>query len=103
MSDITIKAEPVGTIHIELVGKEYDIKPPKAALAMRIAFEAKIYQDDPAKLGEVINAWIDRAFMDKAEKIRKRLDDEDDLLDIVHIMALMEAVIEKQTDPNPTS
>lgn len=103
MSDITIKADPSKTITIELVDKQYDITPPKAALAMRLAVESKLYQDDPSKMADVLNVWIKKAFGDKAEKIHKRLDDEDDLLDITHIMTLMEAVIEHQTGGNPTS
>lgn len=101
MSDITIDADPVSTVSVKLVGKEYDITPPKAALAMRLAVEAKLYQDDPSKMAEVLEVWMKRAFGEKVEKVQKRLDDEKDLLDITHIMALMEKVIEKQTG-NPT-
>lgn len=101
--DINIDAEPVDLVHVNLVGKPYDIKPPKAALAMRLATEAKLFSDDPAKMMDVLNAWIRRAFGDKAEKIQKRLDDEDDDLDIFHIMMLMEKIIEVQTDATPTT
>lgn len=100
MVEINIDAKPVEPIHVNLVGKGYEITPPKAALAMRMATEAKLFADDPSKMIEVLNAWIRRAFGDKAEKIQRRLDDEDDALDIFHIMELMEAVTEAQTtDP----
>lgn len=101
--DITIEADPVSTLSVNLVGKTYEIKPPKAALAMRLAVESKLYQDDPAKMADILDLWIKKAFGTKAEKIKARFEDEDDDLDITHIMVLMERVIEKQTGGNPTS
>lgn len=101
-ADIVIEADPVVTIPIDLVDKRYDIYPPKTALAMRLAVESKLYQDDPAKMVEVLDEWIKRAFGDKAKSIHKRLQDEKDALDIQHIMALMEKVIEHQTGGDPT-
>ncbi len=50
MSDITINAAPLETIHVILVDKEYDILPPKTALAMRLAVDAKLHQDDVNRL-----------------------------------------------------
>jgi hypothetical protein len=100
---ITIEATPIEPIDVTLVDKKYTIVPPKAALAMRLAVESKLYEDDPAKMAEVLGVWIKKAFGDKAAKIQARLDDEDDLLDIVHIMTLMEKVIEHQMDEDPTS
>ena len=103
MSDIVINASPVEAIAVTLVDKKYEIIPPKAALAMRLAVESKLYEDDPGKMADILGVWIKKAFGEKAEKVQARLDDPDDLLDIMHIMALMEKVIEVQMDEDPTS
>lgn len=101
---IVIDAQPVEPIDVTLVDKKYTINPPKAALAMRLAVESKIYSDDPSKMADILGVWVKKAFgEEKAEKIQKRLDDNDDLLDITHIMALMEKVIEVQMDEDPSS
>lgn len=100
---ITIDAKAVEPIDIKLVGKPYTIQPPKAALAMRLAVESKLYADDPSKMADILNVWMDKAFGDKADKVRKRIEDDDDLLDIMHIMALMEKVIEVQMDEDPST
>ncbi len=76
--------------------------PPKTALAMRLAVDAKLHQDDPSKMLDVLNMWMSRAFGKDVVKVQKRIESADDLLDITHIMSLMEAVIEQQTG-NPTS
>ena len=103
MSDpIVIEADAVELIPVTLVGQSYKVKPPKAALAMRLATESKLYRDDPSKMMAVLDEWMSRAFGKDAAKVKKRLDSPDDDLDITNIMALMEKVIERQTG-NPTS
>lgn len=101
--DINIGASAPEPINVTLVDKKYTITPPKAALAMRLAVESKLYADDPAKMADILDLWIKKAFGEKADKIKARLDDEDDLLDITHVMILMEKVIEAQMDEDPTS
>ena len=104
VSGIVIEAEPVSGIPVTLVGKDYMINQPKSALSMRMAVESKKAGDDPGKVFEILDVWIDKAFgKENAKKVRKRLDDENDLLDIQHVMTLMEKIIEVQTDGNPTS
>ena len=103
MTEINIEAAPQNAIPIKLVGKTYEIVPPKAALAMRLAVESKLYADDPSKMADILDAWIRRAFGERAEKVQKRLDDPEDLLDNMHVMALMEKVIEFQMDEIPTT
>jgi hypothetical protein len=103
MTEIVITAEPLDLIPVSLVGVTYQIKPPKSSLALKLAVRAKTAEDDPSLMMEAIDEWVDKAFgKEEAENVRARLDDEDDVLDFPHIMALMEAVIERTTG-NPTS
>lgn len=100
---IEIKAEPKAALDVELVGENYNIHPPKASLALKLAVRAKTNADDPGLLLKTIDEWIDVAFGKAGAKaIHKRLDDPNDVLDIEHIMKLMEAVIE-ETSGNPTT
>jgi len=104
MKPITIDADPVEQIEVNLVGVPYQINPPKAALAMRLAVEAKTMGEDPSAVNAVMDSWMDKAFgKSTAKAVRKRLEDDKDLLDIQHVMLLMEKIIEAQTEANPTS
>lgn len=104
MDEINIQANPVKVLPIKLVGQDYEITPPKAALAMRMAVESKLFEEDPGKMIDVLNAWVSKAFGPKvAAKVQKRIEDEDDLLDITHIMQLMEKVTEAQLEGDPTT
>jgi hypothetical protein len=100
---ISITAEAVEPIEVSLVGVDYMVNPPKAAFAMRMAVEAKLYEEDPAKMAQAIDGWMKKAFGPEYEPVLKRLNDEEDLLDVGHIMLLMEKIIEVQTEPDPTS
>lgn len=100
---IVIEASPVEPIEVELVGKKYTITPPKTALAMRMAVTSKINGDDASAASELVNVWMDKAFgKEVAETVRDRFEDDEDLLDIPHVMQLMEKVFEVQSG-NPTS
>lgn len=100
---IEIKAEPVTPVEVELVGTVYKIQPPKSALALKLAIRAKTAGDDPTLMLETIDEWIDKAFgKSNGTKIKKRLDDANDALDIKHVMELMERVIEVSAG-DPTS
>ena len=103
-SEITIDAQPVGTIVVNLVGVKYNVKPPKTAIAMKFAVQAKVFKDEPEKIMEVMTEWMDKAFGKAiSKKVQKRLENEADDLDIPHVMALMEKIIEVQTEGDPTS
>lgn len=100
---INIVADPREPITVNLVGTEYVVKPPKAALAMKLAVTAKSAEEDPSAMMAAVNQWISIAFGKVGAKaIQKRLEDMDDDLDFPHIMQLMEAMIERATG-NPTS
>ena len=101
MADLTISAEPRKTLEVDLVGKTYKVTAPKAALGLKLAVRAKQADDDPGKMMEAVEEWVIKAFgKTNGAKVLKRVDDEDDDLDIQHLMKLMEAVIEATTgDP----
>lgn len=99
---LVISADEVVPIPVNLVGVDYKIKPPKAALALKLAVQAKTAGDDPTVMVGALFEWVDIAFGTESKKVRARLDDPEDLLDVVHINALMEAVLEMQTDLPPT-
>lgn len=96
---ITIEAAPREAIPVMLVGVAYEINPPKAALALKLAVTAKTAGNDDTAMMDALFEWVDIAFGKRASTaIKKRLDDPADDLDLPHITALMEAVIERQTD-----
>lgn len=97
MTEINIEAGPVTTIPVTLVGTRYEVRPPKAALAMRMAVEAKTFTDDPEKMMAVLTVWMKQAFGSALPEVRRRLEDPGDQLDITHIMSLMEKITEAQT------
>lgn len=105
MKSITIDAEPREQITVNLVGKPYLLTPPKGALGLTLAERAQEAQasgDVKAIWGEVMG-WLTTAVGKKqARAIQERLDDPDDDLDIIHVITVMEKVVEAVTK-NPTS
>jgi hypothetical protein len=92
---ITITASPREPVKVDLVGQIYEVTPPKAALAMKLAVQAKTAQGDASLVEGAIFEWIDTAFTKAdAKKIKARLSDQDDLLDYPHISQLIEALVE---------
>ena len=103
MADITIIGKPRKTLHVELVGVEYDIRVPKAGFAIAMAMRARNAGDDAAaNTMDDLNEWIRRAFKERAEEVIARLGDDDDDLDIGDITELMQEAIAEGSD-NPTS
>lgn len=103
MATIEITAEPVKTLDVNLVGVDYDVKPPKGSLAIVLASSLGKIKDNPDKLMRILGDWVRVAFGKKqAEAVMKRLEDPDDDLDITHIMQLMEKLAEATTG-NPTT
>ena len=82
---------------VRLVGKEYSVRPPKAALGLKLAVRAKQFEERPDLLGSTINEFIDKAFSeaDAAEVKRRMYEDENDDLDFPHVMTLMEKLMER--------
>jgi hypothetical protein len=99
---LLIEAAERKSIPVELVGTVYDLIPPKAAYSLRIAQRAQAAETDVNELMAVLTAWMVAAFGEKqATKIMARLDEADDLLDITHLMTLLQRVVELGV--NPTS
>lgn len=101
---LNVKATPVDSIPVTLVGKDYSVKPPKNWLSMRLAVAAKTADDDPAMIMAALEGWLTAA-LGKAQgkRVLARLDDADDDLDLEHIMELVESVTEAQAGDRPTS
>jgi len=100
---LSIVADPREKITISLVGVEYVITPPKASAALKMAIRAKAGDEDPSEMLAALTEWAQKAFgKATATKVMKRLDDDEDELDLQHLMQLMEGVAEL-TAGNPTS
>jgi hypothetical protein len=83
------------TVEVDLMGVLYDVTPPKSASAMRIAWLSAEKDSDPDAVMQALEAWIDKAFGDQADDVRRRLyEDDDDPLDFPHIMTLMNKLVE---------
>lgn len=103
MTKISIGADARETIDVNLVGVEYKIIPPKSALALKVAEEAKKAGDDPSKALSALELWVAMATNKKtATAMMERLQDPEDLLDVQHLSELISAVTE-QVAGNPTS
>jgi hypothetical protein len=102
MTNIVIEAKPRESLLVSLVGVEYQIVPPKAALALKMAVHGKTAGDDPSAMIDTLYEWIDLAFGDQSKKVKARLESPTDDLDIDHISTLMGAVIEAVSG-NPTT
>lgn len=102
---ITIAAEPREPITVNLVGEEYLVDPPKGTYGIKLAQRAKEAGEDTEANWSVVEGWVQRAFGKKqAKKVLERLMDDDDDLDIPHIMKLIEALAEAITgDPTMSS
>lgn len=80
---------------------EYLIKEPKMTYSATIAARASSSEQDAAQMVEVMVDWVFKAFGKKqGEAIKKRLYDDEDDLDLKHIMELIQMLSEEATgDP----
>jgi hypothetical protein len=101
---IEVEAKAREKVPVKLGGVQYDILPPKWALSMKMAVQARTTgKDDPTVMFDTVWEWVDKAFgVAGGKAIRKRIDDEKDPLDLPHLMELMEKVTEGEAE-NPTS
>lgn len=99
-----IEASAAEVLTINLVGKKYQIKAPKAALGLKLAVRAKQAEDRPDLMAAAIDEWIDRAFSkeDAADVKYRMYESNDDALDLPHVMELMQVMIERTSD-NPST
>jgi hypothetical protein len=92
--EITASDEP---ITVNLVGKPYVAHPPKTMLAIKLG-KGMEGSSDPDVVFARLQEDLGLTFGPKeAAKIAKRLEDPDDLLDVGHIMQLMEKITELST------
>lgn len=124
---IEIEADEVEPLNVKLVGKMYQINPPKTAMSLAMAenmmgradvFDMKNEEKLPKAEREkrekrrtkiareaqrLLNDWVIQAFgAEGAKEIQARLADPTDKLDTPHLMKLMTAVSEEVTG-NPTT
>lgn len=99
---IVIDVEPRSPLTVSLGGEEYLVTPPKSTIALALAARAQSAGSDPQKVREELDNWVRIAFGRKqAAKVAERLDDDEDDLDLPHIMDLMQKVAEATTsDPS---
>lgn len=100
---LEINATAPETMEVKLVGTFYDVTPPKTALSMNMIGDMDKMKKEPKRVLKAVNSWIDSAFTEKdAKKVRDRLNDPRDLLDIDHISEMVKALMEAKTE-NPTT
>lgn len=99
---IVIDAEPVETMDVKLVGVDYKIKPPKTSMLMEVTDKMQ-GKDEEDVTSEDLYRFVDLMFTKTdATKVKKRLSDPKDDLDIDHVMKLLDALMEA-VQPNPTT
>lgn len=99
---IVIDAEPVETMDVKLVGVDYKIKPPKTSLLMEVTDKMQGKNEEDVT-SEDLYRFVDLMFTKTdATKVKKRLSDAKDDLDIEHVMTLLDKLMEA-VQPNPTT
>lgn len=113
--DFIIEAEEVQKLSVSLVGIVYEIMPPKASTTLKIAAKAmsadkgskkkgKQSAEDLAALATMVDDWVKMTFSrEDASAVLDRLSDPNDLLDVEHIVKLVEKLVEKSALARPTS
>ena len=99
---IQILAKPAQQITVDLIGKEYLVKPPKATLGLAIAEAGNnTATGGVTNMLDRVNDWIIAAFGEKNGKaVIARLNNPKDDLDLPHVMELMRQLTEEVTgDP----
>lgn len=85
----------VQDIDINLVGENYIIHPPKMIVMLNFTKIIKDVEGSPEKILEVIDTYIESAFStEDQKKVKARLSDPQDQLDLTHMMQLIEQVTE---------
>lgn len=103
MSDINIPIEPSKPLTVTLGEKSYTVRPIKTTLGIAMAQRFQNVGKDLDKLNSGVDSVITTIFgKTDALKIKKRLEDPADDLDIPHIVDLMKALVERSTG-NPTT
>lgn len=117
--DFIIDAEERKALTVNLVGKSYDIYPPKASLTLMMASKSSALMDKNGKVSKsntmspdkvqayssLIDGWVRATFTKEGhEDVMARLNDPADRLDMQHVFQLVEALVERNSvDERPTS
>jgi hypothetical protein len=102
-ADVTINADVKKKIIVDLVGEKYSVTPPKTSLAIKVTQRARGAEGKPTRKEadesfEALQEWIDKAFgVQGAKRVRTRLNDADDDLDLDQIMQLMNVLLEMES------
>lgn len=103
MATITIPGKTRKSITVELVGTEYKVRPPKAAVAIFLSQALKGSDDDAEKLIEGLSKWCRVLFgKETGAEVIQRLKNPADDLDISDLTDLIAAVMEDAGE-NPTT
>lgn len=103
MATITIPGKTRKSITVDLVGTEYKVRPPKAAVAIFLSQALKDSGDDAEKLIEGLSKWCHVLFgKETGAEVIKRLKSPSDDLDISDLTDLITAVMEDAGE-NPTT
>lgn len=103
---ITIGATVPDTVKVDLVGVRYAVRPMKTAAAVRMAETFKVLDknQNPSKMKKGMYALVHDLFgPEQEDAVIARLESSDDALDFQHVVALMNAVIERATGNPSTS
>lgn len=99
---IVIDAEPAETLDVKLVGVDYKITPPKTSLLMQVTDKMQGKEEEDVT-SEDLYRFVDLMFTKTdSVKVKKRLNDPKDALDIDHVMSLLDKLMEA-VQPNPTT
>lgn len=90
---------------VELVGTNYSMTPPKAALAIEMAADIDATKKKkPNEVMDTLYEWLAMCMSaEDLEAIKLRLKDPNDDLDIPQVTELLSAVMERITNNPPTS
>lgn len=103
MADIVIPGKPRKSLTIDLVGRTYKARPPKASVAVVLAKRIQAAGDDIESLMEALGHWTRTVFGAKTgDEILARVQDDDDDLDVFDLASLMKALIAEWSG-NPTT
>lgn len=103
MATITIPGKTRKSITVELVGTEYKVRPPKAAVAVFLSQALKDSDEDAEKIFDGLSKWCRVLFgKETGAEVIARLKNPADDLDIPDLTDLISAVMEEAGENPPT-
>lgn len=100
--EMKVESTPRKGIPVNLVGVDYTVRKPKAALGLRLAVAGKKADEDPENMMKAMDTLVLMVFGKKdAKAVDARLSDPEDDLDFEHLVELVQAL--GATGENPTT